>query len=555
MALTFYGWDTSYDNKHHLLSDQESMDGREYIMYHGASVSSARSIIQSGFRQSSQGMLGPGIYVSRDKEKARRYPLKTPNDRVILMLKVRVGKVKKIDKDNHPMSKTWNQQEYDTAWVPPNCGMKNVPSGLEEDCVWDPQRIWVIDVISPRSPQPLSYITPQDGKVYVMYHGTSKQNVNSICNPRIGFQRSKDGMLGPGVYVSRDFQKASKYPLFLDENQKAVLKLKVNVGRVKKIDHQGHPLQKTWQRHGYDTAWCPPDCGMVPSGLEEDCVWDPKRIKVVEVMNPSRCSNPRGNSDCQRWAGYSAAGASQPSQILPSSDLHGRKCFSSGVKAETAADFFFVQPRGAKDNCSTSTVKFTIAFTSDPLFSNFCIILFPTRSSFQVHLFIMAYEYGSMWAEEDAPGFTAPCLQSYVTPQEGMTYEMYHGTSKESLKSICNPRIGLQQSKDGMLGPGVYVSRDFQKASIYPKGLHQSQKAVLRLRVNVGKVKKIDHQGHPLQKTWHWHGYDTAWCPPDCGMVPSGLEEDCVWDPSRITIVEVMYPAHGSNPRGNSDWS
>ncbi|XP_038635346.1 uncharacterized protein LOC119954306 [Scyliorhinus canicula] len=152
MALTFFGWETIYDNNHHLLSNQEPKNGTEYIMYHGTTVSNARSIIQTGFRQSSKGMLGPGVYISRDKEKAKRYPISSPSDRVILVLKVQVGKVKIIDKENHPMAKTWYQQGYDTAWVPPNCGMRNVPSGLEEDCVWDPQRIRVVDVIN--SPNP-----------------------------------------------------------------------------------------------------------------------------------------------------------------------------------------------------------------------------------------------------------------------------------------------------------------------------------------------------------------------------------------------------------------
>ncbi|KAI4901123.1 hypothetical protein NFI96_023725 [Prochilodus magdalenae] len=87
-----------------------------------------------------------------------------------------------------------------------------------------------------------------------------------------------------------------------------------------------------------------------------------------------------------------------------------------------------------------------------------------------------------------------------------------------------------------MLGPGIYLSRSFEKASRYPLNpAAGEQLAVLKLSVRVGKVKKIDYQGHPLQKTWHDHGYDTAWVPPNCGMVPSGLEEDCVYEPWRIT--------------------
>jgi len=82
-------------------------------------------------------------------------------------------------------------------------------------------------------------------------------------------------MLGPGVYASRDFKKAEHYG-------QVVFKLIVYVGKVKRIDHQGHPMQKTWSSHGYDTAWVPPGCGMVDSNLEEDCIHDPKRIRIVK---------------------------------------------------------------------------------------------------------------------------------------------------------------------------------------------------------------------------------------------------------------------------------
>ena len=64
-----------------------------------------------------------------------------------------------------------------------------------------------------------------------------------------------------------------------------------------------------------------------------------------------------------------------------------------------------------------------------------------------------------------------------------------------------------------------------------------------RCRVRVGKVKKIDQLGHPMQKTWSILGYDTAWVPAHCGMVPSGLEEDCVFDPRRITVLRRVQVA------------
>ncbi|XDV38734.1 hypothetical protein PO909_008081 [Leuciscus waleckii] len=145
-----------------------------------------------------------------------------------------------------------------------------------------------------------------------------------------------------------------------------------------------------------------------------------------------------------------------------------------------------------------------------------------------------------MWAEDDLGAGAPPCLESYIEPTEGNVYRMYHGTSREAAEKI--KVYGFKPSSIGMLGPGVYLSRDLQKASRYPLELHENQRVVLRVLVNVGRVKKIDRKGHPLQKTWHDHGYDTAWCPPNCGMVRSGLEEDCVWDPKRITVTGEICP-------------
>lgn len=150
MSLQFFGWEVTYDDYSphaELRTSQEPKDRNVYTMYHGTSVANARLIIANGFQQSSGGMLGKGVYVSRDQKKAERYPLNNnPSDRVALKLQVRVGRVKRIDKDNHPLQYTWSTQGYDTAWVPPNCGMKAVPSGLEEDCVFDPKRVKVVGI-------------------------------------------------------------------------------------------------------------------------------------------------------------------------------------------------------------------------------------------------------------------------------------------------------------------------------------------------------------------------------------------------------------------------
>lgn len=154
-----------------------------------------------------------------------------------------------------------------------------------------------------------------------------------------------------------------------------------------------------------------------------------------------------------------------------------------------------------------------------------------------------------MWAEDDMVAGELTVLQRQNTPAANNVYKMYHGTSKEAAEKILQE--GFRQSAGGMLGPGVYLSRDLEKASKYPidEGLDEDQKVVLRVKVNVGKVIAITSQGHQYKKTWHDQGFDTAWCPPNCGMVKSGQEEDCVWDPRRITIIDVLPSRLSKEPR------
>lgn len=151
MSVSFCGWEVVDDGASfsgvELSQSQKPQNRGVYQMYHGTSIASARLIISSGFKQSSNGMLGKGVYVSRDINKASRYPLLgADSDRVILKLRVRVGRVKRINQDNHPMQFTWHSHGYDTAWVPPNCGISAVRSGLEEDCVFDPKRVEVVGI-------------------------------------------------------------------------------------------------------------------------------------------------------------------------------------------------------------------------------------------------------------------------------------------------------------------------------------------------------------------------------------------------------------------------
>uniref|UniRef100_A0A8C8ITR6 PARP catalytic domain-containing protein n=1 Tax=Oncorhynchus tshawytscha TaxID=74940 RepID=A0A8C8ITR6_ONCTS len=167
-------------------------------------------------------------------------------------------------------------------------GVSMVLSNQQGNCVYDPKRIKVMQVMKvkenniSRHRHLQSGVSPEDSHVYVMYHGTSKQIAVDI--QRNGFKPSKDGMLGAGVYLSRDIRKAIKYPIGADDSDRMVLKVKVDVGKVKIIDVQGHDRQYDWHTYGYDTAWVPPGVGMVPSNQQENCVYDPKRIKVMALL-------------------------------------------------------------------------------------------------------------------------------------------------------------------------------------------------------------------------------------------------------------------------------
>ena len=120
-----------------------------------------------------------------------------------------------------------------------------------------------------------------------MYHGTRPEVAALI--EQGGFKASTHGLLGPGVYLSRDADKARKYGA-------TVLEVLVRMGRVCRVDHhpelipKGNGTDAPWHHvGGFDAAWVPPDCaaGIFENAkhfsgvVEEDCVWDSGRVKVL----------------------------------------------------------------------------------------------------------------------------------------------------------------------------------------------------------------------------------------------------------------------------------
>ena len=143
-------------------------------MYHGTpSLENAALIEQNGFRASSGGLLGPGVYVSRDVKKAEQYG----GGGVVFEVLVRVGKVCHIEDHEvpipvgrmltagvaqrmvpartlHPQGwselSPWSDNGYDTAWVQANCPDHVFTGGAgwgrgikEETCVFEASRVTV----------------------------------------------------------------------------------------------------------------------------------------------------------------------------------------------------------------------------------------------------------------------------------------------------------------------------------------------------------------------------------------------------------------------------
>ncbi|OLQ11074.1 hypothetical protein AK812_SmicGene5138 [Symbiodinium microadriaticum] len=132
------------------------------------------------------------------------------------------------------------------------------------------------------------------------------------------------------------------------------------------------------------------------------------------------------------------------------------------------------------------------------------------------------------------------CAAKRREPPSSMTeIRAYHGTTIENAESIR--KQGFLASSTGMLGRGVYVSRDINKVLAYAG--HNG--VILELRVVLGRVCVVDHQGHEYQRLWHG-SYDTAWVPSKCGMVGSGVEEGCIANPECVKLVRVWqkHPSH-----------
>ena len=107
--------------------------------------------------------------------------------------------------------------------------------------------------------------------VYVIYHATKGHNVCSILSD--GFKPSTGGMLGPGLYLSRDIDKTRAYG-------DVCLKVLAYTGKTRKMDSEDNA--GSW-RANYDSAYLPPNNSVVASKREETCLKSVDQVTVLGV--------------------------------------------------------------------------------------------------------------------------------------------------------------------------------------------------------------------------------------------------------------------------------
>ena len=117
----------------------------------------------------------------------------------------------------------------------------------------------------------------------IFYHGTSVQAAFGIQTHgfRVGVSGAMStSLLGPGVYCTAVLEKAVDYSKSLPCGG-AVLVVRCDLGRCKVLSC-GDTMMKTWQQHGFDSAFAP--TGANHRNMAENCIKDPKRVHMVGVF-------------------------------------------------------------------------------------------------------------------------------------------------------------------------------------------------------------------------------------------------------------------------------
>jgi len=114
------------------------------------------------------------------------------------------------------------------------------------------------------------------------YHGTSIEAALAV--QAYWFDVSRAGtnagaLLGPGVYCTT-LEKAMEYAKGNPAGG-IIFEMRADLGRCKTLA-ASDAVMKTWQQHGYDSAWAPQ--GANHRNLAENCIKDPASITIVRAI-------------------------------------------------------------------------------------------------------------------------------------------------------------------------------------------------------------------------------------------------------------------------------
>ena len=128
-------------------------------------------------------------------------------------------------------------------------------------------------------------------KPTTFYHATNEENALRIQEHGFKIPPGPGGLLGRGVYCTATLKKAMDY--LKGPYGGVILQLSVDLGRCKQLE-PNDTMMTTWQNQ-FDSAWAPFSAAN-PCDFEkqENCVKDPKRIKVVQAIAGNTAALSRG---------------------------------------------------------------------------------------------------------------------------------------------------------------------------------------------------------------------------------------------------------------------
>ncbi len=113
--------------------------------------------------------------------------------------------------------------------------------------------------------------------------------------------------------------------------------------------------------------------------------------------------------------------------------------------------------------------------------------------------------------------------------------------------SLMDQEFVIPDGPGGLLGRGVYCTSTLKKTMDYLTGPYEG--VILELKIDLGNCKHLV-ENDPMMTTRQNH-YDSVWAPfTVVNPSDTGKQENCVKDPNRIKVVQVIAGSTGELRRG-----